>query len=159
MLSGIMTIKTLMFAAVVLPSALHAQNLLINGDFELDKKGWKGDGKILVEDGKKIWAVECKNSVIEIFDQAFKLKDPDGLKVTFRYKASKDYEGKGFELWLQTEGSLSWFTQFKLQNDGEWHEATWNFTEEIRNKKPIISFKVQPGKGTVYFDDVSAELD
>ncbi len=149
----------MLVVGLALSSALHGQSLLENGDFEADKKGWKGDGKILVEDSKKVWAVECKNNTVEIFDQTFKLKDPSGIKVTFRYKASKDYEGAGFELWLQTEGNLSWFTQFKLQNDGEWHEATWNFAEEIRNKKPTLSFKVKPGKGTVLFDDVLVELN
>ncbi len=135
---------------------LLGNELLKNGDISRGSSGWKGDRKIISIADNKLIEVKVSNKSIRSFTQEeIKCKGLKDVTLIFRYRASKDYNGRGMTVRFRKENYGTIYSSSKIVNDGNWHDYKWEFDQIKDSKKLDLIIEIKEGAGTVYFDDFS----
>jgi hypothetical protein len=144
------------FALALLPGALFAQetNIFKNSDMNL-VSFWKGDRKFIELDGNKIISLEAHPRREQQFSQTADCRGIPAINIRFRYM-TKDYKGGGFKFWGTRDDRYSWFWNSDLITDGQWHTKEFRYDKTNQSREIDFMFKLLPGSGTVYFDDITA---
>ena len=145
----------LVFAVVLFPSVLLADNLFTNSDME-KSSGWRGDKSYKKLGDLSVLELKANPDRMVSFHQDANTRGVKDVLLKLRYMTS-DYSGRGFQIRGERVGGGATFNNFSLQADGKWHEITWNFSEVRDNRSLLFFFNLLEGQGTVYFDDIVAE--
>lgn len=145
------------------PKAPAPEELLKNGDFEKGVANWRGDRKIVVEEGKP------ENHVAEVvstkrqarsFQQDIDTRGMKDITLKFRMKPSADYAGRGVQLRFVRHGGGFTFNNMDLKGGEDWKDHTWKFSEINNEPKLTFIVEVEDGDaGSVFFDDFSIVED
>jgi len=155
--------KTTFLGILVFSFNLHAAPPFRNGDFEKGKGRWKGDGKIVQEEGKdnkvlKLEAGKKKQSMELQFDVP---KGATRAKVEYQVKAEnfkpKHEDERGFTLVWVNQGI--WISKHKAAIEGEWMTLTATFKIRPNTKFAGARFRVDPGSGILYFDNLTIKFE
>jgi hypothetical protein len=141
-----------------LAGTVHADDeLLRNGDFSRGKSGWKGEGKV-TEDDKENKYIEIRvdaKDILDFYQEDLDVKNVKDLVLTFRYKTSADYSGRGFQLeFVRPTGGFTYRT-VSIQSTPEWKSYTWNFARTKDSDELTLRIKILEGDGEIMFDDFS----
>jgi hypothetical protein len=150
--------------------AAEQENLLRNGNFNEGIAVWLGDRKIEEDDGNKVAVVLLEESRdlgkkrSKSFRQSIRRSGTKEVQTTFRYKASQDYKGQGFEVRLYVEGEgydADHWRYFKVKpaKKGEWLKFKGNFNKFNKRGSYRFEIVVSPGEGKLYFDDFVMTAD
>jgi len=144
----------------------HTGNLLKNGGFEDDDRGWRGAQE-------KNWEFSSGQAVIKVkndddgarrysgfIDQYNIINDRNctTFYVKGRYKTSKNYSGKGFRtsVFCQSEQSIANGKDIRIQATTEWTDfhGTIQFSKELPHQSLRFAIFIRKGTGKIYFDDL-----
>ena len=153
-------VKKAAFIGIMLISLnIYAAANFKNGDFESGKGRWKGDGKIIQEGEKKnkVLKLEAgkKEQTMELqFDVP---KGATRAKFEYQVKAENfktKHEGeKGFTLVWVNKGH--WISGHGPAKQGEWVTIKATFKVKPDTKFAGVRFRVDPGSGILYFDNLT----
>ncbi len=150
-----------LLAFCLLPLA-GQENLFRNGDLE-KSGGWKGDGRVMAENGKtdnKVWAMPL-GPKLKSFSQTISLNGKQKvLVVSFRVRASEDYAAGNpdlplLEMRFSAPGEPSYSRQIMVTEKKVWRTYTYPIACE-GYKSIAFSFWSPDGRGTLEFDDFAA---
>lgn len=142
-----------------------AKALIKNGDFEKGGANWRGDRKVIDEPGatgdkvNRVNAVELKKTQVKEFSQDLVTSNLKDIVITFRYKASEDYTGRGFQMKMERPNGSSTFRNIPVPDGGgDWKTVKWPFSEIREDNRLKFIIEVREGEGTLYFDDFTSEI-
>lgn len=130
-----------------------------NGNFEKGKSKWKGDGEVIEEkDGNKVlkFTLDKEKQTVELqFDAPSKARK---AIVTYRVKSKSlepaDPDMKGWRfIWVNKKNLL--ISPHPAAKEGEWVTITSKNNIPAGLKRVGARFVIDPGTGTLFFDDVS----
>ncbi len=138
-----------------------------NGDFSRGKKYWKITSKNIsvTENEQKCLKVVLDEEDVLQFRQHFKV-DRKSKKITICYKvkASDDFmptdtSKPGFGLWFLEDNNTRWINSPQLLQAGKWtdQKSVHDIHDEVREVS--LEIFIDPGKGTLYFDDFTVEVE
>jgi hypothetical protein len=135
--------------------AIASENLLKNGDFDKGTSAW-GNFKTELIDSNNVCVVEA-STVAKKLQQSFTAMGLKEVELTFKYKASPEYKGKGFQVQINKEqvGWNQWyFRNVAIKDNAEW--STFKMKYDKFQSSGIYSIKIEihPGAGKLYFDDI-----
>jgi len=148
-LSGLIVLLLLFSVA----SGFAQESLLKNGDFEKGTSDWKGKYKVVDEGDNMVACIDVDRRKELAFEQKVRTRKIKDLALTFRYKTSTDYEGRGLVVRFSRPDGSSTFNTTDLAASTEWKEYFWNFGEIREAKKMTLIITAKDGKGKIYFDD------
>ncbi len=151
-------IKSLLSASSLLLIActVNADELLRNGDFERGTSGWKGDRKVVEYSGNnKVCEIKVDDDIQSFYQEDLDVKDLKDIVLTFKYKVSSDYKGRGLTMkFIRPDRGFTYRT-IDLKGGDKWHTYKWNFGE-IRGADEItLEIEILEGEGTILLDDFS----
>jgi len=151
--------KAVFFGILVFSFNLYAASYFKNGNFERGKGRWKGDGKIVQEAGKdnKVLKIEAgkKEKSMELqFDVP---KGATRAKVEWQVKSEgfkpKHKDERGFTLVWVNKGI--WISGHRAAEEGKWITIKATFKIKPDTKFASTRFRVDPGTGILYFDNLT----
>ncbi|MBC2603448.1 hypothetical protein [Puniceicoccus vermicola] len=140
-------------------SALQAENLIDNGDFESGRKDWKGDRDIEYEtdaETNKVLYFEVDDKPQEI-EQEFDAEDYRVFTVTYRVRATDDYQGLGYQIRFVRDSGSSTFYDRSVKAGADWkkEKITYKAVKDSDDLKLRITvIDDDDGEGAILFDDV-----
>jgi hypothetical protein len=150
-------VSALALASAPSTLAAEAENLLKNGDFEKGVTYWRGDRKVIGEEGKPenhVAQVDVNKRQARFFHQEADTRDMKDIRLTFRMKASADYKGRGVQLRFKRRQGGFTYRDLDVAAGADWKDVTWNFGEIRGENKLVLEVEVKDGDaGSVYFDD------
>jgi len=132
------------------PVVFSQENILRNGTFDEGYAKWTGDRKIETMETNKVAVIEA-GYIKKKFQQSFSTHGLDAFKISFRYLASSDYKGKGFEVQVFQEkandGTHWTYKTVQIEKNGVWKEFNWKFDRFDQKGDYYLKIEVSPGKG------------
>lgn len=151
--------KPFLLAVALLPGILSAEpvNIFKNSDMNA-VSFWKGDRKFIELEGNKVIELKAHPRKEQQFSQTADCRGIPAIVVRFRYM-TKDYKGDGFKFWGTRDDRHSWYWNTDLVADGQWHTKEFRYDKTNQSREIDFMFKLLPGSGTVYFDDITAHQE
>lgn len=145
-------------------SALQAENLIENGDFESGRKDWKGDRDIKYEteeEKNKVLYFEVDDKPQEV-DQEFDAEDYRIFTVTYRVRATDDYEGLGYQIRFVRDSGGSTFYDRSVKAGADWKNEKITYkamkeSDDLKLRVTVIDY--DDGEGAILFDDFVVTAD
>jgi hypothetical protein len=147
---------------------LHAENRLLNGDFEQAGFAWRLDRGVRVTDDKR----EDSNSLCEVplhhsetrgLSQSVRVERGDSFwKITLRVRPSRDFvshdrDAEQVVLRLTRNDGTVRFTGHKVEARDRWQELRWDFTDFEGSENLLFEVECMPGEGELFIDEIQIE--